>query len=240
MFDVHCHVSAYPDPGRIARESCERHILTVAVTGTPSEFRAWRLRLQEYSYVRIALGLHPSRPNKSFSDLLAFERLLTLTSYVGEVGLDFSSADDHERARQVKDLEWVFATVKPLKKMLSVHCRKADSAMCDLFDKDGPKNVAMHWYSGSIRSLDRFCEHGCFFSVNPHMIRTPSGLRIVDRIPPDRVLTESDGPYVQVHGRECRPSDIALVIGHLARSWNVSVEEAEQRLANNLATLMAR
>jgi TatD DNase family protein len=52
-----------------------------------------------------------------------------------------------------------------------------------------------------------------YFSVNPAMIRSQSGQRLLREIPGDRILTETDGPFVKVGSGPARPSDVAVEIG---------------------------
>lgn len=60
--------------------------------------------------------------------------------------------------------------------------------------------------------LEQAVAQGCYFSLNPAMMRSANGRRIADLLPPDRVLTETDGPFVQVGGRQARPADVATVV----------------------------
>ena len=82
--------------------------------------------------------------------------------------------------------------------------------------------------------LDRLIEQGHLCSVNPAMLRSAHGRAIIERLPRDRVLTETDGPHVSVGGRAALPTDVAQVQGFLARLWDCSIVEAERQLAQNL------
>jgi TatD DNase family protein len=82
------------------------------------------------------------------------------------------------------------------------------------------------------------CEAQHYFSVNPAMIRSAKGRQIIEKIPPDRVLTETDGPYVQTNGRPAKPSDVNLVLDHFASIWKISFEEVEKKVWVNFQAVL--
>ena len=66
------------------------------------------------------------------------------------------------------------------------------------------------------------------------MVRSAKGRTIIERLPPERVLTETDGPYVTVQGRPIRPGEVRDALAFLATAWNMTSQAAEQRVWNNL------
>jgi TatD DNase family protein len=71
------------------------------------------------------------------------------------------------------------------------------------------------------------------------MTRGVKGRAIIERLPLDRVLTETDGPHVSVEGRAVRPGEVEVVLTLLASEWNMTTEEAETQVYNNLRSLVA-
>ena len=65
--------------------------------------------------------------------------------------------------------------------------------------------VILHWYSGPLKHIDTALAAGMWFSVNPAMLRSRNGQRIVAALPPQRVVTETDGPYAKPGGRPSEP-----------------------------------
>jgi TatD DNase family protein len=90
-----------------------------------------------------------------------------------------------------------------------------------------------HWYSGPLPLLDRAIRQGFYFSVNPAMVRSKNGQGIIGRIPRDRILTETDGPYVKVGTRAAEPTDVRVVLEYLAKQWEISIGEAEGQVWEN-------
>src|SRR3546814_5125598 len=56
--------------------------------------------------------------------------------------------------------------------------------------------VVLHWFTGSKADVRRAVDRGCYFSVNEGMLASATGLRVMREIPIDRVLTETDGPFL--------------------------------------------
>ena len=56
---------------------------------------------------------------------------------------------------------------------------------------------------------------------------------LLSKIPKDRMLTETDGPYVRVCGRPAEPRDVQCVLTHLARLWSMTEEEVESQVYVN-------
>jgi TatD DNase family protein len=95
----------------------------------------------------------------------------------------------------------------------------------------------MHWYSGSFRDLNEALDAGFYFSINPAMTRSGKGREIIARLPRERVLLESDGPYARVHGRPSTPTDILLVRDYLAADWGATPADVIRQLTSNLGHL---
>ena len=55
--------------------------------------------------------------------------------------------------------------------------------------------MIFHWYSGPIKLIPDILAQGYYFSVNEAMTLSKNGRAIIDRIPRERMLTESDAPY---------------------------------------------
>jgi TatD DNase family protein len=70
------------------------------------------------------------------------------------------------------------------------------------------------------------------------MLRSQRGRELVGRMPADRVLTESDGPFATFGDRPIQPWDVGDAVNRLADIWLISAQDVEQRLAENLRRLV--
>jgi TatD DNase family protein len=65
------------------------------------------------------------------------------------------------------------------------------------------------------------------------MLNSESGIEIVKAMPSNRVLTETDGPFVKIAGSPQKPTDIGGVLISLSQLWRVAPEEAKRIVHRN-------
>lgn len=237
MIDTHCHLDLYERPTDVADRANRAGVLTVAVTNLPSAFDRANPHVRQFKNLRLALGLHPILVTQHTAERARFEELIESTSYIGEVGLDFSP-EGAARDLQVESFRFVLKVLRGKQKFVTVHSRRAEAAVLDLLEEEGRSPVVFHWFSGTIAVLRRALARGHFFSINPAMAGSPNGKKIIAALPPERVLTETDGPFVQVGGRPAVPSDVGLVEEYLAAVWKVQGPEARARVRENFLGLV--
>ena len=128
-------------------------------------------------------------------ELVSFGKQVSKTSYIGEVGLDFSKDFIGSKEKQIHTFRYVLSHIKDMKKIVSVHSRKAEKEVFELLQEYGIKNAIFHWYSGSLGLIDEIIDAGYYFSINEAMTKSISGRKIIDKIPQYRILTETDSPF---------------------------------------------
>lgn len=240
MLDAHFHLDRFPHPLLIANEAANRGVFTIAVTNLPSHFRQGLPHVRNLPHVRLALGLHPLAAQEDLSSQrMQFLRLLDSTSFVGEVGLDFSREGIKTRETQVATFRFIAESVAGRKKVISLHSRGAESEVLTTLAEFNIQSVIFHWYSGPLGVLEEAISHGHFFSINPAMIRSASGKRIIERIPPDRILTETDGPYVRVGRSPAHPWDVAVVEAYLGSLWSIGPEDVRKQVSSSFRQMLS-
>ncbi|HEV7334449.1 MAG TPA: Qat anti-phage system TatD family nuclease QatD [Bosea sp. (in: a-proteobacteria)] len=239
MIDFHSHLDLYPDPRSVANACSARGLYVLSVTTTPAAWAGTSALAHGAPRIRTALGLHPQLAHERKSELKLFERLITETRYVGEIGLD--GAPDFKR--HWDDQLGVLTRILDISqaaggRIMSIHSRRAASAILDELEKrPGAGIPILHWFSGSSRDLDRAIGIGCWFSVGPGMLQGEKGRMLASRMPIDRVLPESDGPFAQIDGRPAWPWEAASVLPVLADIWCQYPSDLEQQFFHNLARL---
>ncbi|MEO6324613.1 MAG: Qat anti-phage system TatD family nuclease QatD [Thermoanaerobaculia bacterium] len=237
LLDVHCHIDLYPDYAAVIREAEHDRVFTVAVTNAPSVFERCRELLRDSRYLHAAVGLHPQLVAERHHETNLLLSLIDGTPYVGEVGLDFTDATATVRRLQQDVLSKILIRCAGVGgRVVSLHSRRAAAETIDLVATHRPGTPILHWYSGPLRLIERALDAGCYFSVNPAMVQSETGRRIIERLPRDRVLTETDGPFLQVMGRPARPPDVSAVVEYLAGLWRVEPSEAHSTLARSFQT----
>jgi len=169
--------------------------IVIGMTNLPSHFKMGQSHLIGYKHIRLALGLHPLLAAENRKELTLFKRLVDQTSYIGEIGLDFSTEGIATKNEQISVLWEVLATIKGKKKIVSVHSRNAEKELLDMLCEFEIKNVIFHWYSGPVDLIPAIIERGFYFSINESMCRSKNGQSIIGKIPREKILTETDAPY---------------------------------------------
>jgi TatD DNase family protein len=238
LLDSHCHLDRYSDPANVADEAARRNVLTVAVTNLPSHFKLGQPHVKALPRVRLALGLHPLVKEVPEREFQLFEELLGETSYVGEIGVDLSREGRPTGEAQIARFERVLQLLSGKPKVLSLHSRGADKVVLDLLTAHGITGAIFHWYSGSLGVLERIVDAGHYFSVNPSMTTTVKGREIIHSIPPDRVLTETDGPHAKDGRRPLHPWDVVPAVQFMATVWGTSSDEVAKAICSNFDRLL--
>ena len=225
--DTHCHIDLYPTPGEIVDE-CERAgIYTIAVTNAPSLFANSYALTSSTTFVRAAVGLHPQLVRSHGHELEKMWPLLDQTRYVGEIGLDYAEPNEQDYARQRAIFTAILEHCSDAKdKIVTIHSRRAARDVIDIAGGKFPGTLILHWFSGTFHELERGLAAGFLFSVNSAMLRSKKGVEIIRRIPRDRILTETDGPFVKGSTGVAKPMDMPSIVEALARLWSVEAQTA--------------
>lgn len=238
MIDTHCHLDLFPHPTEAANRANRAGVLTVIVTNLPSAFERAYPHIRQFKNMRLALGMHPLVAANHATEKRRFQALVDLTSYIGEVGLDFSRAGYATKELQIESFKFVLQALQGKQKFITLHSRRAESAVLDLLEEAQRTPVVFHWYSGSLQTLDRALAKGHYFSINPSMTTSPNGQKVIARLPPDRVLTETDAPFVKIGTRVAEPRDVSLVEDYLASQWKMKEEEVRVRIKENFLAIV--
>ena len=239
--DFHTHLDLYPNlPAAIA--ACDRRrTATLTVTTTPKAYARNRELADVSKFVRVALGLHPQLVEERSAEIALFEKLLPQSRYVGEVGLD--AGPRHYRSLDLQ--KSIFERILRLcaaegGKILSIHSVRAAKSVLDLLERCLPRDrgtVVLHWFSGSVGEARRAVALGCYFSVNERMLASPNGYRILAEIPKNRLLTETDGPFLERDGGPIPAGDVLRVVEQIATIQERSVSDVQTRIIENLRCL---
>lgn len=240
--DFHCHLDLYPDlEAAIAKAEAAR-IYTLTVTTTPKAWpRNYELTRQT-RFVRAALGLHPQLVAERAGELPLWERHLSETRYVGEVGLDagprFYKSLDAQKGVFRRVLQ---CCADAGGKILTVHSVRSATPVLDMVEEYLPRDrgrVVLHWFTGGRSEAKRAVALGCYFSVNAEMVRADRGRALVAELPINRILTETDGPFTQLDDRPSEPADVKATVISIARVLGLSPESVGKTVQSNLRSLL--
>jgi TatD DNase family protein len=241
LLDFHCHLDLYRDHEVVFQKCRREQIEVLAVTTTP---RAWKKNLElaaGASNIRVALGLHPQLVAEGVDELTLFQKLLSETKYVGEVGLDASPKFYKSFDRQKQIFEAVLrACSEQGGKILSLHsvrCAGQVIKMLEAFLPQDRGTAVLHWFTGSASEARRAAELGCYFSVNSEMLKSEPRRAVLASLPRERLLTETDGPFTMTAGHPTSPFDVEDTIKSLSMMMGITVEALKSLLILNLRRL---
>jgi len=247
MIDSHAHLDACSRPPAELVADAERagvhKILAIGMDG--ASCRAALAAAEAFPQVHVAVGRHPAN-SAGFDDndlaeleaLAAHERCAA----IGETGLDFkrdyAPREDMERAF-LAQIELARQAAKPL----VIHTREAADETIGLLDEDARGlPVIMHCFSLTDR-LDACLERGWWISFAGN-VTYPSADELREaarRVPDERLLVETDAPYLAaqpIRGRENEPAHVVHTARALAEYRGVSYEELETVVERNAAEVL--
>jgi TatD DNase family protein len=241
MIDFHCHLDLYPDPAAIAASAQDHRITTLSVTTTPSAFAGTFALARDRPVILTALGLHPELAHQRCQELALFDKLVPTTPFVGEIGLDGSARFAQTRAVQAEVFTHILhACAEVGGRILSIHSRNAAGPVLEALSANRHAGTpVLHWFTGTSRQAEAAVGRGCWFSIGTPMLTTTKGRDLIARLPRDRVLTETDGPFVTHEHRPVTPLDIPGAVQRLARLWDLDFAETEATISANAQTLLA-
>jgi TatD DNase family protein len=237
LHDTHFHLDLFDNPKQVLKVIENEKIYTVAVTNIPDVFEQTNSLVKGSKYVRAALGFHPELCNQHYKQINKFLSLIGNTRYIGEIGLDNYSKAPLDYTKQKQVFEQIITACNDAgKKILTVHSRRAESDVVSIIGPNFSGKVILHWYSGSVKEIERAINYGFYFSINYAMTQSDNGKRIIDSIPFERMLLETDGPFVKVNGVPSTPvitKQIGKLVGEIKRDDNFNAI-----ISNNFKALL--
>lgn len=194
---------------------------------------------QQHDDVWAAVGFHPHDAkdcdDAAFAEIERLAREPRVVA-IGECGLDYHY-DYSPRDVQRDVFERHIALAKSLDKPIIIHNRESTDDMMEILSRANVNGI-LHSYTESLEIAKKLVDHGYFISFSGILtFRNADSLREAARgLPHDRVLIETDTPYlapVPYRGRDNEPAYVVAIAQLLAKLWGVSIERvAEQTTAN--------
>lgn len=198
-YDSHCHLDLIGNMSTIARGLKRSNTGIFAVGTTPKAFLKEIEIFGDADNIHVALGLHPQLVGSGYDDWELFESLVKKCHYIGEVGLDFSKNFIATKEQQIAVFKKIILCCEQYgNKVVSIHSLKSAATvletLCQL-RQDKKNTYILHWFTGSLVQMKNALDLGCFFSINPKMLRSKSGINIIKEIPHNKILLETDAPF---------------------------------------------
>ena len=224
--------------------------LMVEISDKVSTFEAAHALAMAHDDIWCTVGTHPHEAKENPS--LAADDLIQLANRpkvvgIGECGLDFHY-DLSPRDIQARVFRAHVAAARETGLPLVVHTREADDVMAAILQEEhaaGPFKFLMHCYTSGPALAELAAQLGGWFSVSGiATFKAAEDVRAVIRtMPPDRIIVETDCPYlapVPHRGRRNEPAYIGHVLEKLAEIRGWSLDEADQRTTDAFFDLFDR
>jgi len=247
LIDSHVNLHAPQFAGEVdqiiarAREAGVGLMLTIC--DKVSSFEAVHAIAMQHDDIFASVGTHPHEAKENQN--LTPDKLIQLSARpkvvgIGECGLDFHY-DLSPRDIQIDVFRTHISAARTSGLPLIVHTREADSVMGDILEEEharGPFRFVMHCYTSGPELAARAAALGAWFSVSGiATFKAAQDVRdIIAQMPADRIMIETDCPYlapVPMRGRRNEPAYVGHVLAELARirGWTVAETEARTEAA---------
>ena len=244
MVDTHTHLDSCAEPVTELVANAERagviRMLTIGMDG--ASCRAALAAAEAHPQVHAAVGRHPNLAT-GFDDADLAE-LHALASHercraIGETGLDYYR-DRAPRPDQARAFHAQIDLARELGKPLVIHTREAEEdTMTTLVERGEGVEVILHCFSWP-RRLRECLERGWWISFAGN-VTYPKSAPLQDaarQVPADRLLVETDAPYLSpqpVRGQRNQPAYVTHTAAFLAELRETSYDDLEAALERNAA-----
>lgn len=236
MIDTHAHLDALDDPSAAVARARDAGVERIVAIGSGLESTRATLAIAEREEgVHAAVGIHPHQAGEGES-LDELRRLAAGAAVaIGEIGLDFfRDYAPHDAQRRVFDAQLRLAAELGLP--VVVHTRAAEEETMRMLAAFAG-TVVLHCFS-SPELLPAAAERGYYVSFAGNVTYPKAAdLRDAARgVAPDRILAETDTPYLApqpVRGRPNEPANVVHTIAALAEARGEDAAELGERIAAN-------
>ncbi|MEK7503154.1 MAG: TatD family hydrolase, partial [Patescibacteria group bacterium] len=263
FFDVHTHTQDSPyesDRDLVIRRALDAGIGMVQV-GTDFSMSQKAIELAErYENVYATVGLHPTDNTKEEFDYEAYKKLALSSNKVvavGECGLDyfrmkpFDDAQGKQKDIFIKQIE----LAKEIGKPLMIHCREAFPDLIEILKENivtTPHNPppyegggrggrlsssgVVHFFSGSVENAKTLLDMGFYFSFGGVITFTRDYDEQIKFISLDKILLETDAPYVApvpYRGKRNEPLYVIEVAKKISEIKGATLEEVARETTKN-------
>ncbi len=252
LVDTHAHLdmSAFDkDRREVIARALDAGVGTIIAVGTNLESSKKAIELAEkYPKILATVGFHPhdaatvDRANiASLGEIASHPRVVA----IGEIGLDFYR-NYSPREAQLQALKWQLDLAVKLELPVIIHCRQAEQDMLNLLSDwvslhkspQGQGRGVIHCFSGSNDTARRYLDMGFYLALGAYIgyPGSESAHDVIRNIPPDRLLIETDCPFLspQSHrGKRNEPAYLPLTVDVLAKIRGESPETVAGKTTEN-------
>lgn len=254
LIDSHCHLNYEGLYERLDEVLANANAAQVKILQTISTKRSdipiIKSISDRYEHIYYSVGIHPLHVHEE--PLVSVEELITLASNdkkisgFGETGLDYYKAFDQESIQMQRDsFRNHIAAAQIAKLPLIIHTRDAENDTYEILQdmmREKEFTGVLHCFTGSLDLAMQAIDLGLYISASGIItFKNADSIRdIFKQLPIDRILIETDSPYlapVPYRGKTNEPAYVIEVAKRLAEIKNIPLEDVVEQTTRNFLRL---
>lgn len=246
LFDTHVHLNAWQfkdDRKETIQRAFDAGVRYMVVVGFDHETIPHAIEIaEEYDTIYAAVGWHPvDAIDMTEKELAWIEELSHHPKVVaiGEMGLDYHW-DKSPKDVQAEIFRKQIRLAKKRKMPIIIHNREATEDIIAILEEENAKEIGgiMHCYSDSVKYVERCLDMNFYISLGGPVTfkNAPLPKEVAKEVPFDRLLIETDAPYLAPHpkrGKRNEPAYVKLVAEKIAELRGVTLEEVAEQTTKN-------
>ncbi len=255
IIDSHCHLTYEPMLSSLeetvdrAKKDGVEYLLTIS-TEDKSYSNILKI-INNYKCVYGSYGIHPHEAKQhkhiKTKDIIEKVKMNDKVIGIGETGLDFYYNHSEKKDQIELFLEHIEAS-KNMNKPLIVHTRDAEEETFEILKKSTQKKdlkILIHCFTGSRKFAFKLLDLGAYISASGVVTfkKSQELANTFKEIPLDRILVETDSPYlapVPMRGKPNEPSYLIHTVKFLSNLKKVSFEDFSNYTSNNFFKLFGK
>jgi TatD DNase family protein len=252
VIDTHCHLDLIGSEQEIleAIDNAKKHniIAMHTICTKRSGFEFIRNIIDTYDNIYGSVGIHPNEAEKtsfSLQELIELSKHPKIIS-IGETGLDYYYEKSNRKIQQESFRTHIHAA-RETGLPIVIHTRNADDDTISILKEemqDGKFKGLIHCFTASKKLADIVLDLGLYISLSGIVtFKNSNDLRdIIKHIPLQRILIETDAPYlapVPVRGKINQPANVQYIAEYLADFFQIPIAEFAKITTNNAIDLFA-
>jgi TatD DNase family protein len=251
LIDHHCHLD-FPDfadelDAVVARAKAAGVGLMVTISTRIRRFEQILAIAERYDNVYCSVGTHPHYAHEELD--VAVDEIVQLSEHpkvvaIGEAGLDYYY-DNSPRAAQEQGFRTHITAARATQLPLVIHARDADEDTAAILEEEHAKGAfpaVLHCYTGGMELARRGLALGLYVSFSGIVTfkRSDALREVAASVPLDRILVETDAPYLapgKFRGKRNEPAYVAITAAEVARVKGVSADELARATTENFFRL---
>jgi TatD DNase family protein len=256
LFDTHAHIDMAqfdPDRPQVIERAIQAGVTFMVNPAVDAESSETIVRLAENDpHIYAAVGFHPHEAGCATEQNMKRLRELAKSSKrvvaIGEAGLDFYR-NRAPREVQIKVLQWQLDLAAELALPIIIHSREAEKDTIALLGNwikstkypEGRARGVIHCFSGSVGVARQYLEMGFYIAFGGYITYPSSKIaEVLKSVPQDKLLTETDCPYLAPQGRRGDHNEPAYMLEtatFMAGVLKISTEELGRMTTGNARRL---